>query len=274
MANNQFKQFAINDLSDALMALSTLILSSISNLDKFIEYSKEAMNICDQYNDADTIPADVYESISDKILFRQRELLEYMADEAHDIFSYKTLRKYLLKKNYLTRNLDQETSEVLNELHTIRNWTFHNVQSRLVAEKEAMEKTVPSELVGIAKIEPQLNPIIVVKYKAYTKTMMESFIHHNLTRSAQFAIILDEMKRDYQDMYDQLSNLKIIAVPGAELLVEGCESLTPVKTVIYEQVFGIKGTESDVPNISMAIQKGKYDGTQESFDKHTGRISE
>jgi hypothetical protein len=97
MANNQFKQFAINDLSDALLALGTLIASSISNLDKFIEYTKEAMEIRDQYKDAEVIPADVYEAISDKSLFRQRELLEYMADEAHDIFSYKTLRKFLRK---------------------------------------------------------------------------------------------------------------------------------------------------------------------------------
>lgn len=274
MANNQFKQFAINDLSDALLALGTLIASSISNLDKFIEYTKEAMEIRDQYKDGEVIPADVYEAISDKSLFRQRELLEYMADEAHDIFSYKTLRKFLLKQNYLTRKLDQESSEILNELHTIRNWTFHNVQSRLVAEKEVMEKAIPPEFAGIAKGEKQLNPIVVVKYTAYTKTMMESFIHHNLTWSAQFAIILNEMKRDYQDMYDQLDNPKIVSSYGTELLVEGCESVIPVRTIVYEQVFGARGNESDVPNISMAIQKGKYDGTQESFDKHTGRASE
>ena len=274
MANNQFKQFAINDLSDALLALGALISSSISNLDKFIEYSKEAMEICDQYKDADVIPANVYEAISDKVLFRERELLEYMADEAHDIFSYKTLRKFLLKQNYLTRKLDQESSEILNELHSIRNWTFHNAQSRLVAETEAMEKTIPPEFAGIAKVEKQLNPIVVVKYKAYSKTMMESFIHHNLTRSAQFAIILNEMKRDYQDMYDQLSDPKIAVGSGTELLVEDCGSAIPVKTMVYEQIFGTGGTESDIPNISMAIQKGKYDGTQKAFDKHTGRTSE
>lgn len=271
MAYNQFKQFTINTLSDGLLALSTLISSSISNLNKFIEYSKEAVSLREQYQDVDLIPGDVYEAVHDKTLFCQRELLEYMADEASDIFSYKPLRRFLVKKGFLIRQLDQDTVEILNELHTIRNWTFHNVQSRLVAEREAMQKTIPPKYMGVAKIEPQLNPIIVVKYKAYTKDMLDSFIHHNLTRSAQFTIILEEMKRDYQDMYDQLGDPKVVSGFGTQLLVEDCKSITPVRTLVYEQIQGSRGNETDVPNLSMAIQKGKYDGTQESFDKHTGR---
>jgi len=271
MAYNQFKQFTINTLSDALLVLSTLISSSISSLNKFIEYSKEAVFLREQYQDIDLIPGDVYEAVHDKTLFCQHELLEYLADEASDIFSYKPLRKFLVKKGFIIRLLDQDIVEILNELHTIRNWTFHNVQSRLVAEREAMWKTIPSEYVGVVKIEPQLNPIIVVKNRAYTKDMLESFIHHNLTRSAQFSIILKEMKRDYQDMYDQLDDPKVVSGFGTQLLVDGCESITPVRTMVYEQIQGSRGNESDVPNLSMAIQKGKYDGTQESFDKHTGR---
>ena len=92
-----------------------------------------------------------------------------------------------------------------------------------------------------------------------------------MTRSAQFSVILNEMKRDYQDMYDQLDNPKIFVGLDAELLVEKCESVIPVKSVVVEQIRGIRGNGSDIPNISMAIQKGKYDGTQESFDKWTGQ---
>lgn len=271
MANKQFKQFSINTLSDALLALNALISPSISNLNKFEVYSKEAVSIRDHYQDGDLIPSDVYEAVHDKTLFCQRELLEYMADETKDTFSYKSLRKTLIKKGFLVRQLDQDTVEILNELHIIRNWTFHNVQSRLVAEKEVMQKTIPSEYGGVAEIEPQLNPIVVVKYKAYTKDVLESFIHHNLTRSAQFSIILEEMKRDYQDMYDQLDNPKMVSRFGTQLLVDDCKSITPVRTTVYEQIYGSKGNESDIPNLSMAIQKGKYDGTQESFDKYTER---
>ncbi len=271
MGNNQFKQFVINDLSDALLALSTLIVSSIINLDKLVEYTQESIEIGNQYKDAEVIPSDVYDAIHDKVLFRQRELLEYMADEAHDILSYRTLRKLLLKRKYLTRQLDQDITELINELHTIRNWTFHNVQSRLVADKEAMEKRIPPELADITKVELQLNPIYVVKHKGYTKKMMESFVYHNLTRSAQFSVILEEMKRDYQDMYDQLDNSKIVANPGMKKLVEDSKSITPVKIIEVTLISDINDKDTDIANISMAIQKGKYDGTQESFDKHTGR---
>ena len=269
--SNQYKQFTINNLTDALLVLGTLISASITNLDKFDEYTKEALTLHKKHKNDEVIPGKEYEDLHDKALFRQRELLEYMADAANDIFSYLPLRKKLMKMGFLTRQLDKETAEILNELHTIRNGTFHNVQSRLVAEKEAMKKTLPKELVGIAKIEPQLNPIIVNRHKAYTKDMLKSFIYHNMLRSAQFLLILDEMKRDYQDMYDQLDHPQVVFTNGAELLVEGCESPYPVKTVVYEQNYGWRGNESDVANISMAIQKGKYDGTMASFEKHTGK---
>lgn len=271
MAGNQFKQFQINDISDALLVLGSLISSSISNLDKFEEYTKEAMELQERCEQLDIIPNDLYESVHDKVLFRQRELLEFMADEASDIFSYLPLRKKLVKMGFLTRKLDQEVTEILNELHTIRNWTFHNVQSRLVAEKETTEKSIPPELVGIVKIEPQLNPIVVVKYKGYTKDHLHSFILHNLGRHAQFYIVLEEMKHDYQDMFDQLDEPKGVLNPDAELLVENCSSKTPVKTVEFQHVGGAARYESDVANLSMSIQKRQYDGTQESFDKHTGR---
>ncbi len=269
--NSQYKHFSINTLSDALLVLSTLISSSISNFDKFELYTKESIDLQEKYRDAEFIPADEYEELSDKILFRQRELLEFMADEANDIFSYRKLRKELVKKGYVTRQLENDVVEIINELHQIRNWTFHNVQSRLVAEREVMEKNIPDELKAMVKIEPQLNPIIVVKCKAYTKEMLDSFVYHNLTREVQFKLILDEMKQDYQDMYEQLDNPTLIMDQRTKLLIEDCKSKIPVRYVYLDQISDVKGRYSDVSNISMAIQKGKYDGTVENYKNHTGR---
>lgn len=52
------------------------------------------------------------------------------------------------KKKFLSRELDAESKETLNELLAIRNRTFHNSQSMLVAEREVAKKSIPPELVG------------------------------------------------------------------------------------------------------------------------------
>lgn len=202
-----------------------------------------------------------------------------MADEAKDIFSYKSLRKWLMNHEVegsmiITRQLDIDSAQILNELHEIRNWTFHNVQSKLVAAREVMERQAV-EMERNFGIRPtvtvQLNPIVIESYTSYTMSMLESFIHHNITRYVQFKTILDEMKRDYQDIYDMLDNPEIVAFPAFETLVKNCESAFPVKVAFHNCVCGVTDKDSDVANLSMAIQKRKYDGSNESFDKHTGK---
>ena len=84
-----YKQFSITTISDALIALGSLISASISNLEKFDEYTTEAMMLLEERHDSDLVDAKTYDDINDKSLFRQRELLALMADEANDIFSYR-----------------------------------------------------------------------------------------------------------------------------------------------------------------------------------------
>lgn len=55
------------------------------------------------------------------------------------------------KKKFLSRELDAKSKETLNELLAIRNWTFHNSQSMLVAEREVAKKSIPPELVDFKK---------------------------------------------------------------------------------------------------------------------------
>ena len=280
-----YKQFSITTISDALIALSSLISASISNLEKFDEYTTEAMMLLEERHDSDLVDAKTYDDINDKSLFRQRELLALMADEAKDIFSYRTLRKWLKNhdvenKRLITTDLDADTASILNELHDVRNWSFHNVQSRLVAEKEHMEKEAEriEKEIGVKPVStPMLNPIVVLKHKAYTLGMLESLINHNLTRHKMFQEVLMEMKKDYQSIYEMQDCFQIVMNPvspynpSLKLLITDCQSQTPVKVLIQEDIVGLDGRSADVANLSMAMQKRKYDGTEEAYEKYTGQ---
>ncbi len=268
--NRQYRQFDINTIEDALVALNALISSAIPNIRKFDEYNDEVKDMVHKHENDSYISAKEYDDIHDRVLFRQRELIALMADDASNILSYKHLRKMFIDKGFITRDLDLSITQTINELHTIRNATFHNVQSRLVAEKEAMEKSIPPKLAGLVKVQPQLNPIIIPNYEKYSIYSLISFLKHNDLRSEQFHNVLNEMKKDYQDMYDKLSNAQQVIVPGSELLVGDTKSKTPVRISVIKEAFDAAGHPSDVANLSMAIQKGKYDGSKESYDKYTG----
>ncbi len=268
--NRQFKQFDINTIEDALITFNVLISDAIPNLRKFDEYNAEVMDMVVKHMDDSYIPAKEYEDIHDRVLFRQRELIALMADEASNILSYMHLRKLFIKKGFITRKLSNDKAEIINELHTIRNSTFHNVQSRLVATKETMEKRIPPELAEITSITSKLNPILYSDSEKYSIDFLNSFLLNNTMRSQQFHEVLNEMKIDYQDMYDKFPGAVQVTVPGSELLVGDTESKTPVRISAIKETFDDAGYLSDVANISMAIQKGKYDGSKESFDKYTG----
>lgn len=94
----QYKQFTINTVEDACLVLKSLIVPVIIDLEKFKMYSDEAEQILKQYNRKTSIPADVYDSIHDKVLYQQRELLRFLADHQSASFSYIEVRKILYKK--------------------------------------------------------------------------------------------------------------------------------------------------------------------------------
>ena len=276
ISSKSYKQFQIQTSQDALLALGMLISESIANLEKFDEYTTEAIYLAETCKD-EIIPAKPYDDLHDKSLFRQRELLTLMADEANDIFSYRAFRKWLMNhevggKTLITRALSQEVSEDINELHSIRNATFHNVQSKLVATREIMEHRALEEekKLGIKPdVIPQLNPLFVYTHEYYKRDMLETFIEHNLYRHKQFKGILEEMKRDYQDIYDLIPNPKIVGNPGMKNLVADSKSLTPVKLMFLKEIPEVGDPGSSVASLSMAIQKRKYDGSEKSYKEHT-----
>lgn len=267
MANKKtYKQFPVNTTEEGLQALASLISSVIFNLKKYKEYSLEVEELQKKYSNLSKvvnkeilIPAKEYDDINDKLLYRQREILKYLTDCQSSSFSYINLRDFLVKRKLLVRTLDEKTKQLLNELLDVRNWSFHNPQSMLVAAKESAIKRVPKELVDIAKIEPQLNPIIVDCITNYDLLMLATLVLHSQKRIEQFELILDNMKNDYTEMYEKIPNRQFHFVKG---------QLS--NQVFYQEIPRIHrlvSINSDMPQISMAIQKSKYDGTIESFEK-------
>lgn len=206
----QYKQFAINSLEDGCLVLKSLIVPVIIDLEKFRNYSDEAEVLLEKYKLDGFIPANIYDSIHDKILYQQRELLRFMADHQSSSFSYISVRELLEKKGFLKSSLTENSNKTLKELLDIRNWSFHNAQSMLVADLEMAKKSIPSEMVGSVEIKPMLNPVVIRKVKTYTWKMFADFVFHNKVRLAQFELILSEMKKDYQEMYGFLSDTAFI----------------------------------------------------------------
>lgn len=255
----QYKQFEINSLEDALLVLSSLIVPVTIDLDKFKTYTGEAKELLSKYTPGSMIPAKEYDDVHDKSLYRQRELLKYVADHQDVSFSYISLRRILEKKNYLSRKIEPDKKEILNDLLNIRNWSFHNVQSMLVANRELAMKSIPTEILGMVEVKPQLNPVIIRKYKSYPWNHLESFIQHNIIRTTQFETILEEMKKDYQLMYTSISNGQFTMIAG--------ELHQDVQFIDYEIAFDPHGIDSRIATLSMDIQKGMYNCSEESHKK-------
>lgn len=254
----QYKQFAINSLEDGCLVLKSLIVPVIIDLEKFRNYSDEAEILLEKYKLDGFIPANIYDSIHDKILYQQRELLRFMADHQSSSFSYISVRELLEKKGFLKSSLTENSNKTLKELLDIRNWSFHNAQSMLVADLEMAKKSIPSEMVGSVEIKPMLNPVVIRKVKTYTWKMFADFVFHNKVRLAQFELILSEMKKDYQEMYGFLSDTAFIQTSSGlsrevQYIEQEIENQNPKKA------------GSSIASLSMKIQKGKYDGSNERY---------
>ena len=137
----QFKQFTINTAEDACLVLKSLIVPTTIDLEKLKRYADEAQNLLGGTSSPQTISAKQYETVRDKVLYVQRELLRFLADYQSSSFSYISVRPIFIKKGFLKRNLDDESTKAINELLDVRNWTFHNAQSMLVADLEHAKKT-------------------------------------------------------------------------------------------------------------------------------------
>ena len=255
-AKQQFKQFSISSTEDACLALGMLISGVSVNLEKYKEYTSEAESLLVSVHE-EYVSAKEYDDINDKLLYRQREILKFTAYHQNSSFSYIGLRKLLERKKYVSSRLPEDVAEILSELLDVRNWTFHNPQSLMVAAIETAKKNMPNELKGFAQVIPQLNPVLIQKVDRYELAMLASLSIHAGKRIKQFEKVLTSMKADYQKIYDSIDNKPyIITEHGFSDRVQYVE---------MNSTAGLSDYSSDIAQISMAIQKSKYDGTDEKF---------
>ena len=256
-SKQQYKQFTISSIEDGCAVLSMLIAGVSKNLEKYKKYASEAYHLFSN-TETEVISADEYDNVNDKLLYRQREILKYTADHQTTSFSYIGLRKLLENKSYLKTTLSDEISTLLNELLQVRNWTFHNPQSLLVAAKEVAKNNIPAELKSYAKIVPQLNPVYIQEVEKYDIMVLFSLILHTQKRVEQFESILNQMKRDYQELFDSLKE--------KPLLLSDNGLTFDVQYITIPITARLDDYGSDVSQISMAIQKSKYDGSSDKFN--------
>lgn len=165
----------------------------------------------------------------------------------------------------LLSNLSKEMTELLNEFLDVRNWSFHNPQSMMVAAKETSEKNIPDELKGNVKIIPQINPVIIPKVSRYEFLVLVSLVLHTENRIEQFKTVLESMKRDYQEMYDTMDDKSLVwTINGFSSDVQYVETYRTSRLTDYN---------SDIKQISMAIQKSKYDGSEEKYKEFIFRFN-
>lgn len=264
-SKQQFKHFCINSTQDACLALGTLISGVIINLGKYKEYAFEAEALLEK-TDSEYVQAKEYEDVNDRLLFRQREILKLTADHQSSSFSYIKLRRLLEKNQYVKSSQSQEVADILSELLVLRNWSFHNPQSLMVAAKEAAEKNIPAELKGMAEVTPQINPVMIQKIDKYELLMVASLVLHAEHRIEQFEKVLASMKSDYQEMFDSIEDKPLLMTPhGLSAEVQYVEVHSTARLMDHG---------SDVAQISMAIQKSKYDGSLEKFKEWVLRMED
>lgn len=260
----QYKQFPINDESDACVVLGSLISGVIINLEKYSEYANEAIELLKNL-DEEYVPAKDYDGINDKLLYRQHEILKFISDHQKSSFSYIEVRKIFKEKNFLPKELDENANSLLKELLDIRNWTFHNPQSMLSAGKEVAEKNIPEEFKSVTKIMPQLNPVIIREIEYYDVNMLVSLIRHTQKRIVQFNQILSCMKEDYQAIFDRIQGRSLLLLNGSDPF--------KIQYIKNKCVSRLGDYGNDVSQISMAIQKSKYDGSKKAYDDFVFRLN-
>ena len=160
-------------------------------------------------------------------------------------------------QKYLSSSLSEEVSAILSEFLDVRNWTFHNPQSLMVAAREVAEKDIPDELNGLVQVTEQLNPVLINKINQYELVVLASLTIHAEKRIQQFQTVLGRMKADYQEVYDSIKNKPVL------MTAHGFSD--SVQFVELYRTAGLADYHSDIAQVSMAIQKSLYDGTEEKF---------
>ena len=108
--------------------------------------------------------------------------------------------------------------------------------------------------------------IITTKIKEYYDVnMLISLIRHTQKRIVQFNQILSCMKEDYQAIFDRIQGRSLLLLNGSDPF--------KIQYIKHKCVSRLGDYGNDVSQISMAIQKSKYDGSKKAYDDFVFRLN-
>lgn len=105
---------------------------------------------------------------------------------------------------------------------------------------------------------------MIPKVENYELLMLASLTIHTKKRIDQFGAVIKSMKADYQEMYSSIKD--------KPLLMTACGLSDEVQYIERYVTSQLTGYQSDIAQISMAIQKSKYDGTDQMYKKWVLRL--
>lgn len=120
-------------------------------------------------------------------------------------------------------------------------------QSDFVASKEVFDKSISPEFKKY--IVHQFNPIMISKYRVAETIMMASFHDHTAHRIEVYEKVFDLMKNDFEILL------------GEKIQIAEC----------MNDIYYFFDDDFATAQLSMAMQKKKYDGSDEQYEKITGR---
>lgn len=223
--------FNLEEREDFIFYLRDLIVRVHTRLKRYKRYLDSINEDINKYRILEKedviIPAFIYEEHADKYGNCLKHLSNLIADNSKSAMSYLKFRKFAEKKDFGFVKLDQKTSELLNNINTLRNWSLHIPESMLNAQLEVAGdyyKKIP------------YSPIPVANFEYYEGIWLTSLYYEAEKHYNEIRIIFQQMKKDYSILIGE-------------------------SVRVYTQQFRIRQFDKfsiDVPTISMKIQKGKY----------------
>lgn len=246
LVKKNYKNLDFNCKNDYLYALYSLIINAVKNLNKYKRYNNELSNYLSSLDESiEYISAEIYEEWEDKIQNTSRALMMVFVDEASTGFSYVMFRKLMKKTEYKLNDLSRDVEDNLKELRDVRNWSFHLAQSNFVASKEVFMKSIAPDFQKY--ITYDFNPIKIPKDIEANILLLHSLFIHTDSRITIYDELIKCMVSDMELLLGQKVSFVELINPKIEMFDNGFA----------------------LAQLSMAMQKRKYDGSDEAYEKIT-----
>lgn len=242
-----YKNLNFNSKEDYLVASYSLIGEINDSLKRYIRYGNNLENFITKLSEEEVhyVSTEEFHEWKDKLQNVSHELIMFFVDEVKTGFSYIKFRKLIERTEYHLDELQQDIKDDLKELGEVRNWSFHNPQSKYVAQIELIAKEMPWVL--RQKNVYQFNPIKVGYTEKTSISCLFSLSIHVGKRTQVFLRLLKAFMHDFETLL------------GEEVHIEW----------VNEGVNELLNYSTRVAQLSMAMQKRKYDGSDEQFQNIT-----